>query len=658
MCVLLMFTVVAAAPVTYESTCDNEQQAAIQPTTDSLLVIGTSILIGVGIGLLVSALMDNDGETTIAPVGEDTNIQAAARGQAMMYAAKSVYDISNTATILVGNNSETWALTQNYFNRAAEISASSLWKSGDVFDANFVIENSGAYNNIGNSYYNIKNALDYAIRNTADQKSAWSTVNWGEDISCQFIYKDKDGASQTVNSTSTMRLVFDSIVNVTDVINPEKNIVYLINSKDENGTSLADSGIWSKTGGTITNINDNTVTRTLVAGYNNVDDLPTGTYKLTSGTYAGMFLSLPESNIDVLGGCVLVNDVDTSTVSSGSGRTLTGTNYGFITTDANGLVLDYNGYKGKISNIGFSYSGDVLDSDRTGTELGTFTSENVKNGNPGCLDALIKAYSSSVTGYTVTVDKAKVFGQVMWQIVANAGEKCALLSPSSMIPDLTAVGIDSNQAYAIASSSIGQISDYYTNNKDYIKAGEVKISEQSLNLFCLGNLYDEYGVMIAENVIYTPYVNNATMTINNSEPNKFSEDAIIMIWSKDQTSLTDFTASDIDEHRVVIMPRGSSFTATSIKSQGEFVNSEELSVKQISKSASLKDADFVFSDTPKVISANITMLIIVAELGVIIALIGALFRTPLVIIIGAVVVVLGLLFPDTIADYILKWFGV
>ena len=259
-------------------------------------------------------------------------------------------------------------------------------------------------------------------------------------------------------------------------------------------------------------------------------------------------------------------------------------------------------------------------------------------------------YAGQMDVFADCVYKAAVAGQTMWMISANAGEANILLSPSSVSPDLVGIGIDANQSYAMYVSALSQMSAYYGAYGEQLKAGEVKISSESLDLYCHGSIYDADGVEIASDVVFTPYVYVSNMAVT-SGTNTFSQDGVIMIWDWGTGGLSGWDASDAESHNVVVMPKGASFVADEIVYHGEAAQSVQLTVKEIQRTEGLQDIVRNSIEDPESAGDwSVLAVLIMVELAAIFAIAGYAFRVPVLYILAAVSAAVGLLAGDWVLD--------
>lgn len=612
----LMLTVAVGMPLTAE---DPPEPEPVSEPTEILLAAGL-VLVGIGAGVIISEvvsyLRDNGNEEN--PAGDTESIKEFARQMSMGNAVDSISILSNTVFTLIDNNNKTWTLSQSYLNRLTEIAAATQWDTGRTYNPAEVLRYASVYDLIGDGLYNVSYAIGYGLNSLGDRESYWNgQTDWGSSIESGLEW---DGGSLT--ATSSLRIEATSIVDADQI----SNRVYL--SADDKQVT-----VWSKNGGTIYD-EDGVQVATVAAGEGTVD-LPDGFYRLSQGRWAGPFLPYvsagePEVCADVSGGAVIIAD--------GS--------MGYVTVSGEDLVIDWAGMEASSDYLRYRFSAD-----------GTVKTTEAAEGYVDPVAEVIRSYADQMDVFQDCIEKAAVAGQVMWNISSTAGAANILLSPSSISPDLVDLGMDANQSYALYVSALSQIADYYDSYGEVLEAGDVRISADSLRMYCYGTIRDQDGTVIMEDVVFTPYVYIRNMTIESGTTNTFSQDGIVMVWSGDCTGLDDFNASSASSYGAVVMPKGASITVEEIIYDGEHTNSVQLTVKEIGRTEGLAPIVPEPMVTPNILDASVLVMIIIVELAAIVALLGYSFRVPVLFIVALVIVLIALLATDWITEILLEMFG-
>lgn len=616
--VVLMMSV-AAVPA---SVSDASDDVVTDGLMDSI-IDSTAIQVLVGMGTTWSWGSDileilGFGKVSPPPAGSSDDIKDFAKEISMSNTADAISVLVGTSSILVDNNSQTWALAQSHLNRVSEISAGSLWESGATYDPARVLQGGAVYSVIANGMWNTSYALDYGLNELSDgMLKYWSGQDWASGIDASLVWT---GGSMPAGTSLT--------INLTPIVmaDQDNGRVYLSSSSAQYGSIT----VWSDVGGTISSL-DGIVQRSISPGINVIESLPDGFYTLSQGTWAGQFLpyavtSDSQDHAAVAGGAV-ISDGDSIafvTFSEGSVRIRTQSSGSWNTVDSDSLKIRFSS--------GSSYDADITD--------------------------IIEVYAEQIAVMQDCIVKAAVAGQTMWTISAMAGSANILLSPSSISPDLTNLGFDANQSFALYVSALSQISSYYASYGEVLSAGQVKISAESLELYCHGTIHAMDGSVIAENAIFTPYSNIENMIVSRGNVTTFGSSGTVMVWATGVPGLAGFDASTTEMHTAVVMPEGSYFVADEISYRGESVSSVKLTVKEISRTDTLQSIVRDDISSPKVLSADVLVAVIMVELAVILGLIGVtFFRSPVLIVVAVIIAAVGIFFPEIVARLLTELMG-
>lgn len=607
--VVLMVTV-SAFPLAHaeEETLDEVGAFVDEGTAEAIkwwlrVIPGTATIMG------IYDYFDHSSGRLSVPAGSDNTVKAYARNIDAERSAEQQYNLLMVASDLVRNDTQTWKLTDAYLNRAAEISAGTLWYKNAVFDADRILEFAGVYNAIGTGSLNTQDVLDRAVSVSADLRDEWNATNYGQSLEIRLKW---DGGS-TGNASSALYADFLTLVTATT----DGNVVYLSQS-DVNPV------IWAYTNqGSITSLLGGDAIP-LAKGGNDVSDLPSGFYKLSPGTYGGAFLQSVSENAAMTEGAMGIICDDA---------------YGYVVSGKNDIRVFWNGQSTTSSSLDFEITG--CDNPQT------------SQGSPY---ALVRSYADYMEQLTVLLHESSAAAQVMWTISAQTHTSNILLSPSSIIPHLANVGVTPEQSYAMYVLALDQIGQYNATYGSVLKDGMTKISAQSLDLYCHGSIYAPDGTAIAENVIFTPYVYLKDWSVYSGQHNNFGQDGLIMIWDTADSAAGWEMPTDTD-YQSILVQKGAYIVPDEIYYNGEEVNSIHLDVDEIQRITVFDALDFGRTDAPKVLDAAILIMIIIVELGLIIGMLGYIIRTPALIAIGFIVIVIGVVASEFISVLLLDWTG-
>ena len=142
--------------------------------------------------------MTRDSRGTVPPAGDDDAIKDYARDVDALRSAEQMYNLYGVSAGLVRGDTQTWSLAASYLNRAAEISAGSLWYEGATFDADAILEFGGVYESIGNGNRNTQEILDEAVRVSADLKRLWDDTSYGGSLNIELTWDGSTGHATSV----------------------------------------------------------------------------------------------------------------------------------------------------------------------------------------------------------------------------------------------------------------------------------------------------------------------------------------------------------------------------------------------------------------------------------------------------------------------------
>ncbi|HKM13731.1 MAG TPA: hypothetical protein VJY42_02270 [Candidatus Methanomethylophilaceae archaeon] len=546
--------------------------------------------------------------------GNDNAILQYAREVDAQRSAEQQYNLLMVASNLVMVDTQTWQLTSAHLNRVAEIAAAMYWDDNLSYDPNTILKLAGVYDLLSTGNLSTQDILDQAVKVSADLRTEWDSTNYGDSLDIEIVW---DGGGTGI---STSRLYTDFMTLVT--VSNGKNIVYLSQSTDD-FASVTNSTVWAYTNtGTITSVIQGSSPISLNLGANDISDLPSGFYVLSPGTYGGPFLSAVSP--------------DSATVTGATGL-ICDDKYGFATAEEDEVKIFWNGeYRGVSSTLDFRITGDGISS---------YTSHRSPL-------SLTLSYGAYVDQLSVLLMESSISAQTMWSITDTAKESNILLSPSSLMPHLSNLGIDAQQSYALYVMALDQIAAYNTIYGEVLKDGMVQISAQSLNLYCHGSVYDQHGNIVLENAVLTPYVYLDDMKVNTGKT-LFNQEGLIMVWDIADT-LTDWSIpTDTGVYKPMIMPKGAYLILDEIVYGGNEASTVTLEVIKIERIPAFDEILFERSDTPAVLEASTLVMIIVIEMGAIIALIGYIIRMPSLIAAGAIVALVGFFASDWIARLLL-----
>lgn len=245
-------------------------------------------------------------------------------------------------------------------------------------------------------------------------------------------------------------------------------------------------------------------------------------------------------------------------------------------------------------------------------------------------------------------------GRNAWAVFDMMGEASPFLSPSSLIPPMRNVTLTEEQRYVISLLGMYQLKDWFTGtDSDPPDLGDVDITAESLDLYIKGKVRDEGGNVLVEDVIYTPFGYSRDAQITTSETMLWTQPGVVIVWANSE----DWRGVAIPSQMKIIPISGNYLlNAEEITYKGKSVPSMVLTVKSLREiEDTLRPQEpQPIRPIPQVVPLGPYVAVIVALLGVLLATVGLVRKSLLLIILGGVVVALGVLGGDAIAGYLVR----
>jgi len=611
-------------------------------------VLGINILGAIRFGLALPFLVAGSMNYAIAdfilgtsssshdpPAGSDDAVKAFAREMESISYREKLMLISRMGSSFLDNDTQTWGFASQYISRLAELSAGSLWYDGAVFDPDAILEYANIYDVIANANYNSQYTLDWAFDETANRMSVWSSSAWAAGLQAKIGWDSND----TGYASSRLNLDFITAA----YSSAGSSVVYLDTDwTAEQAGNYLNNGVFSfQPNATITYIGTGRST-ILTQGYNDVSTLPSGLYRLSSGTFAGPFLSSTSAS---------------AATTEGAAAIICDNSYGIVTVNSD-------------NSLRVLFDGAVYPS-CDDLRYGVYRDGTLDWSETDDISDAIRSYSAYYSQLSEVLQRASVSASVMWQIFAVAKDVNIFLSPSSVIPQLMNVDVDAFQAYAMFMSAMGSVYDYWTTYGTALTSANVRISAESLDLYCYGTIYNADGSVYASNVIFTPYSTLYDMRVRTDHFTQFQSAGMIMIWDTSASSVIGWNGpSGIMDYSYVQMLPGSYFVADEMMYKGLLTDNLTLKVMTVDKMGILEDTFLGIPDTPFVYDAiTLFTLIILLTVAVLTSLVlAAVFRSKvilspaklwlvkIVVLVDIVLLVIGFLWPEALVNFLYGWF--
>lgn len=520
----------------------------------------------------------------------------------------------------LGIDTQTLKWTQMYWNRLAEVEVAEAWSvNGNVEGyINAILESSTFLENIGTHYRSWESVIDTPFEKmenvpALNKANGYDKIAWG-------IYAD----DQRYESTSTMS--FDAGTYV-DVQNGQNTVYLSTTGTGLEGTAQAMDSIYVYKAGYLdaTFVDDHGnqyhAKKYLTPGRYSIGDLGIvdGYCTMYDGMWVGPFLPAGVNNASLTG--ALVTCIDGST-------------YGYVVPNSSG----YTYCDGSIT--------------RTVSDFGEYASYQDKNDNevytPRSAASLLRSWDNLIGEYETLAQNVVKTVKAQWMLFDTIGSANVTASVTAYVPDLDNLKMTAEQSYAVALLAQIQNAEWYGSNSTQISASDIKISESSLDLKCVGTICDDLGNVVKSDVVFTPLVwlHDARVATGTTT---WSQKALAIIWGNAGDTGGEFSVANMS---LVYMSAGYTTDIDTITYMGKDVEAMPLEVKQMD--LVLSGFDHVYDPTPMPDDSTLATIVIVllALAGAAILFDGIRRGQLFMLIIGAVLIVAGLIFHNQIADLI------
>ena len=594
-------------------------------------------------GYVAGELLDN----SVSDEDNAGNQEAVNQAFRMSESEKLVF-AANTAKNIIATvlpaDAELWFFTGDYWQKSIEYVVCDTWmqnNSGYSDYMNDIMVGTGLQTNAANYLYTWGAAIDNSYNNIfSHYAEKIAPNNYASGISVSLDYGS--GSFDITAADGDFYTDFCQIVrpsgSMTHVYLDTEDAEYDEMSYCKTLYVFGDSGATIRYVGPDTNGVTTGQTFTLNQGVNDITGrgMPSGVYALENGhAYAGRFVPLSTTNAaSVYGGMVVNNGGDLSYfMPNADESTLT------MYNSANAVVSN------TISNVSFNVEYNGPDGNRTVTSsiLG-------QNDDEGQHYNLIGQFDDLVQQISVVAYNTHVVGEATWGIFDRAEESSSVVKPSSIVINIPGVELTATDYQGIYISAMKQMADYLDGNEEDFDGWTV--NKESIGLYCYGTVYRD-GQVWAENIIFTPYITTSDQHLHIGT-NTWSGSGFGMVWAQvdnydswdGQASLTRYQQLDLEE--------GDTIFINKMVKGGEEITEIDLTRAQIQKWNSGSDGGGAVTDTDiTVLDAQIMMLFIIVELGAILALMGMMSGIRLLFIIGIIVAIAGVLWPQVFTSLLL-----
>lgn len=600
----------------------------------------TAFAIGLVVGAVIGALSVSIASPSDAPAGNSNEIDGKFRGMEADKVITAMDTAKNLISSVLPADTDLWAFTVNYWGRAAELAVAEYWNTDDDFEdvVNDMLTLTGMPENISNYLYSWSEAIDEAYNNLSSQSVKWDSIYESMSLSLKW----NGGSLVSTNGSDPGKIVLDMLQ--VAVPTSETNVVYI--DTDYSDADLeytyydkmyvfgqsSEYAIVSLDTGAAYTLSKGSNDLNSISGSQSTGRLPSGFYRLSAGaTYAGpISMSAGSDAADVSGGLVAGNGTDLYLMRSGDSGVNVYSSLGSIVSRSSTLSFD------------ISYTdGDGNSATKSSVLVGGDYN-------------IIRDYDALVQQISHVLGQSIDYAEALWEIFDACESSSKYLSPSSIVTGIPGYSVSSAEAEGIYIQAMMQIASFYEDNREIIDGMEIVTNTESLDLYCYGDIYYN-GQLWAENVVFTPYVTSKDITLSVGE-NVWSGSGMCIVWAQlddisqwsGSVSLTDYALMDLSD--------GYTLEIESIQSKGSSAESVTLTKTAIQKYNTGSDEVVDPEEKANVLSATMLIMIIFLELAAILVLLGFYNGMQWLIIIGAIIAIIAVLWPQAIASICLGTF--
>lgn len=600
--------------------------------TSSVLILASLGLFGTGY-VLGAASAGSEQDPAYSRANE-ASILAASLASGVMYYQNALDNYSNI-----------WPLTNDHWDRQAEIAAAALWDEGVSFDSEAILTKAHIYENLVDMVYNSTAQVNRHYDDIALRVEQWnSTENadyFGDGMmSLEIRYGNK---VISVQPGSDFKMRMGVVLRSTDA-NDDRAMLY-------GGEIYSSATSQIRNGNTVID---------LPAGWYDLESDPdfyAGIWEFTNGrSYFGSMMTLVGSNAGSPG--IIIEDDGEVTV-------LTATNVG----DAESGASPGEGVEGEPDYVTL-YDCDITDGTAVydSIDIAIVPSETE---NQHVIEATYTLASFAHLYQTLmsSANHASGAAETVWSMYDHAGEASPYLSTLIVPENYANVDLTPAQREMITTLAMQQLYDYWDRNGGAIKQDSYVMTNESLSLLCRGDVtITDFTVggsqekLEYDDVIFTPIFYEDTTLNADSRPQEIDHQCFVMIWgsAKDaegnDVSLSDFKIADAEMAELIFLGEGATMTIASMKYGEEYVDSLFLDCDDIEI---INPGDIIIPDPvipEKENDLGELLRLIFIILGAAILLWGAKNTNIVTILIGAALILIGFVATEWIENVLEKYF--
>lgn len=557
-----------------------------------------------------------------------------------------VQDLNNLISVAdsfavnaMNNYAQIWGMTKEHWVRQAELEAYALWSSTasyssqSIFTDSYIYENAATMNANAVTQLNyFYNALSAHFASLKDKEAYEDKVDMAFNMSSLTISSDgtfnwNAQLASVVSATSSARTVFIGDIEET-YINSET-------STSAKEASYEPGFIYNP--GSATTIRSGTITVSVPSGVSYVKDLTNfkpGVYTLSSGT-------------------TLASDVFVQSVGDSA----------YMPVKA-GLIMEAGGTTalGIWNGSGLSYNGTTYKTVKIDT-IAKDTPADESTNIPEAIDITdqLSSYQSLLDKiYWVNVSANNAAAGI-WALYNEMNSKNYTVTTLMYSYNYKWGTFSEGMNEAATLSALSQLGTWYQENGGDVSDLNINLYSTSTNTFFMrGTIYDEYGEVQYNDVIFTPLFQSNDTRPSVGDTVQIDQNTVVQIWGTGQELTTWYNANKgavkLSDNQSVML-NGGSFKVTQIlkadSSGGKSVSSIELPINKV-RYVDAENIDINPSPDPEKGNTNWLKIIAIAA-GAILSIYGLVSRRFELVIFGVLLLAFGLLLADTVWNRLMSW---
>ncbi len=581
-----------------------------------------SFVLGAAAGIGGTLIYEMNKDT--GPDEEETRrVEAQLMAQALMTGIP-IY------TNAIENYANIWRLTGEHWIRQAELTASSYWSLDSKYDANLIMDGSGVFMNDAIMMANATNQINEQFIVMSDHVNQWNESEvaqyYGDgQMKLQFAFGNN---TVTVDADDEFTARMGTVVRD---VTPTSNSVYYA-------------------GGPIYLDNESPVTiqgskghiETLNPGWNWIADPDTYGY--------------PDV-YELEPGATYFSSAMTSVVSTNESRTAFPEVAFAFTSGDDSMIVSYDRTSGELTDGSTSKDAFGSDGEPSGLKVNIIAEGVGTEGED--LTSILVEYAEIQSAISITQTKANTAAMAVWSIYDSAGSASAYLTTLTVPETYQNVTFNEAQKRVITILAMDQLAEYWNAYGEDVKTADYRMTLDSMSLYCRGSITIPGGEKgdqtVYDDVIYTP-IFYKDQTLKDKSSNTIDQEGFIVVWGEGR-SLAGYDGEyNMEETDILFVSSGSVLGITEMKNAGEMVSSIDLDAAECDwiDAEDMQDFD---AYNPDYDDLGELLRLILVIIGAGLLLYGAYNRSIPWIVIGAVLMMVGFLFADAIANALNNWLG-